>query len=210
VPSDEWESHLRKFLLVIAAFCFFTIAATSLRAQQVDLAFGYGTVSGQSATDGDGGLTHANQSITGGGYPAFSGDFLFKKNFGVGAEVAWRAHQNIDQFFQPFRPILYDFNAVYGPQLGKRAQLDLQGGIGLESLRFYQPFFQCSFTGCTNFTSSNHFMTHVGGGIRFYVTNNIFIRPEGHFYFVRNNLEFSGPRVNRYGVSIGYSLKNKE
>jgi hypothetical protein len=204
------ETCLRRLSLVVAAFCLVFVAAGGAHAQQVDFAFGYGTVIGQSATDGDGGFNHQNQSISGGGYPAFSGDFLFKKNFGVGAEVAWRAHQNVDIFFQPYRPILYDFNAVYGPQLGKRAQLDLQGGIGVESLRFYVPFFQCSFTGCTNYTSSNHFMTHVGGGIRFYVTNNIFIRPEGHFYFVHNNLEFSGPRVNRYGVSIGYSLKNKE
>jgi hypothetical protein len=204
------ETCLRKLSLVIAAFCLIFVAASAAHAQQVDLAFGYGTVSGNPATDGDGGLNHQNQSISGGGYPAFSGDFIFYKNLGVGGEVAWRAHQNVDIFFQPYRPILYDFNAVYGPQLGKKAQLDLQAGIGLESLRFYQPFFQCSFTGCTNYTSSNHFMTHVGGGIRFYVTNNIFIRPEGHFYFVRNNLEFSGPRVNRYGISIGYSLKNKE
>jgi hypothetical protein len=205
------ETCLRKLSLAIATLCLLVfVAAGAAHAQQVDLAFGYGTVSGNPASDGDGGIDHQNQTISGGGYPAFSGDFLFYKNFGVGAEVAWRAHENVDIFFQPYRPILYDFGAVYGPPLGKRAQLDLQGGIGFESLRFYQPFFQCTTFGCTNYTSSNHFLTHVGAGIRLYVTNNIFIRPEAHFYFVNNNFEFAGPRVNRYGVSIGYSLKNKE
>lgn len=201
---------MRTLSLIVAAFCLLFVAAGAAHAQQVDLAFGYGTVGGQPASDGDFGLTHANQSIGGGGYPAFSGDFLFWKNLGVGASVSWRAHENVDQFFQPYRPIFYNFDAVYGPQLGKHAQLDLQGGIGWESLRFYQPFFNCTTFGCSNFTSSNHFLIHTGGGIRFYVTNNIFIRPEGHFYFVHNNEEFSGPRVSRYGVSIGYSLKNKE
>lgn len=201
---------MRKLFLLVAAFCVLSLIAVSAQAQQVDLAFGYGSVIGQSASDGLNDPNHTPQSIGGGGYPAFSGDFLFKKNFGVGAEVAWRAHQNVDIFFNPYRPILYDFNAVYGPQLGKRAQADLQGGIGWESLRFYQPFFTCNFVGCTNFTSSNHFLGHVGVGIRFYVTDAVFIRPEAHFYFVHNNFEFSGPRVNRYGVSIGYALRNKE
>jgi len=194
-----------------AAFCLILLSGSAAFAQQFDLAFGVGTVIGQSASDGLTNPDHTPQSIGGGGYPAFSGDFLFiKKYFGVGGEVAWRAHQNVDIFFNPYRPILYDFNAVYGPPLGKKVQADLQGGIGLESLRFYQPFFTCSFTGCTNFQSSNHFLVHVGGGLRFYVTNSIFIRPEAHFYFVHNNFEFSGPRVNRYGVSIGYSLKNQD
>lgn len=202
---------MKKLLLMSAAFCLILLGGSTAFAQQFDLAFGVGTVTGQSASDALTSADHTPQSIGGGGYPSFSGDFLFiKKYFGVGGEVAWRAHQNVDIFFNPYRPILYDFNAVYGPPLGKRAQADLQGGIGLESLRFYQPFFTCSFTGCTNFQSSNHFLVHVGGGIRFYVTHAIFIRPEAHFYFVRNNFEFSGPRVNRYGVSIGYSLKNQD
>ena len=194
-----------------AAFSVLLLSGSAAFAQQFDVAFGVGTVTGQSATDALTNGDHTPQSIGGGGYPAFSGDFLFyKKYFGVGGEVAWRGHQNLDIFFNPYRPILYDFNAVLAPPLGKRAQAELQGGIGLESLRFYQPFFTCNFTGCTNFQSSNHFLTHVGGGLRFYVTRSIFIRPEAHFYFVRNNFEFSGPRVQRFGVSIGYSLKNQD
>ena len=83
------ETSLKKLSFVVTAFCLLFVAAGAAHAQQVDFAFGYGTVSGQPATDGDGGFNHQDQSISGGGYPAFSGDFLFKKNFGVGAEVAW-------------------------------------------------------------------------------------------------------------------------
>ncbi|MBZ5531962.1 MAG: hypothetical protein LAO20_11075 [Acidobacteriia bacterium] len=189
-------------------------AASAVQAQQVDLAFGVGTITGQPASDGDPPtattINHFQQTISGGAYPTLSGDFLFHKGLGVGMAVSWRSSQNTDIFLQPYRPILYDFNAVYAPELGKKVQAELQGGVGLESLRFYTPFLTCgTFSGCTNFVSSNHFMTHVGGGLRFYVTNSIFIRPEAHLYFVRNNVEFSGPRVQRFAVSIGYSLKNK-
>lgn len=183
-----------------------TVAA---QAPQFDMGFGYGTVIGESASSGT--LPdHFPQSIGGGGYPVFSGDFIFKKSFGIGGEVAWRAHQNVDIFFQPYRPIFTDFNGVFAPNIGKKAQAELQGGIGWETIRFYQPFFTCSTFGCQNFTSSNHFLVHVGGGIRIYSRNNIFVRPEAHFYFIHNNVEFSGPRASRFGVTLGYSFRNQD
>jgi hypothetical protein len=202
---------LKKIFLLVAAFCFIASALPAC-AQQFDIAFGYGTVFGNPATDATATQiangTHSAQSISGGGYPAFSGDLLFWKHLGVGAEVAWRAHQNVDQFFQPYRPIFYDVNAVWAPPIGKRAQAELQAGIGAESIRFYQPVFTCNFFGCTNYTSSNHFTTHVGGGVRLYVWRSVFVRPEVHYYFVNNNFEFAGPRVVRVGASLGYSLRS--
>ena len=179
------------------------------QAPQFDMGFGFGTVIGQPASNAIGSVDHFPQSIGGGGYPVFSGDFIFKGAFGVGGEVAWRAHQNVDPFFQPYRPIFTDFNGVYAPNLGKKAQAELQGGIGWETIRFYQPFFTCSTFGCQDFVSSNHFLGHVGGGIRIYVTSSVFLRPEAHFYFIHNNVEFSGPRASRYGVTLGYSFKNQ-
>ena len=118
--------------------------------------------------------------------------------------------ENLYQGQLPFRPFFYDVDAVYAPPLGKRAQLELSAGIGAESVRFYTPTFQCSFTGCTNFVSSNHFLGQFGAGIRLYVTPRIFIRPEAHLYLVHNNVEFSGSHATRFGVSIGYSFKNQE
>ena len=185
------------------------LCAGAAQAQQFDMGFGFGTVIGESAASAS--LPdHFPQSLSGGGYPSFSGDFLFKKNFGVGGEIAWRAHQNIDIFFQPYRPIFTDFNAVYAPTLGKRAQADLQGGIGWESIRFYQPFFNCTAFGCTNFTSSNHFLIHVGAGLRVFSRGSFFIEPQANFYFIHNNVQFSGPRAARYGVTLGYSFRNQD
>lgn len=194
---------MKKTTLVIFLFCVFLLTGGLAHAQQLDLAFGVSTI---SSTEPD----PITPSLRGGGYPSFSGDFLFWHNVGVGMTVAWRGHQSVDASFQPYRPIFYEFNGVYGPPLGKRVQADLQGGIGFESIRFYQPFFQCNFTGCTNFTSSNHFMGHVGGGVKFYVTNSIFLEPMAHFYFVHNNFEFTSGNARRYGAQIGYSFKNRE
>jgi hypothetical protein len=199
---------VKKLLLLFAAFCVSLAITSTARAQQFDVGFGYGTVVGTSASNVESG--HTPQTISGGGYPVFSGDLLFwKKYIGIGGEVAWRASQNVNIFFQPYRPIFYDFNAVVAPPLGKRAQAEVQAGIGGLDIRFYQPVFTCNFFGCTNFSSSQHFSTHVGGGIRLYVWRNVFLRPEAHFYYVKNNFEFAGNRVQRYGVTLGYSLRNK-
>ncbi len=199
---------MKKLLLFVAASCFLLLAASSARAQQFDIGFGYGTVTGTSAANVESG--HTPQSISGGGYPSFSGDFLFwKKYLGIGGEVAWRAHQNVNLFFQPYRPIFYDFNFVAGPPLGKKAQADLQAGIGGLDIRFYQPFATCTVFGCTNFTSSQHFSTHFGAGVRLYVWHSVFLEPQANFYYINNNFEFASNHAQRYTVILGYSLKNK-
>ena len=196
---------MKKSALVAFSYVFLLFAVAA-QAQQFDVGFGLSGLKSTSAFDASGNFSP--QSVGGGVFPVFSGDFLFLKQFGVGGEVFWRADRNLYQAFgaqQPFRPVFYDFNAVYSPKLGKRAQVEMEGGIGGESARFYTPFFNCSAFSCTNFVSSNHLLFHAGGGIRAYVWNHLFVRPEAHYYFVRHNVEFSGPHVVRLGVSVGYS-----
>ena len=45
-----------------------------------------------------------------------------------------------------------------------------------------------------------------GGGVRVYVTDHIFIRPEVRLYLIHNNFQFSSGHATRAGVSIGYSF----
>jgi hypothetical protein len=196
------ESDLKKLSFLVMTFALIFLLGRPAQAQQFDLSAGVSGLTGPSSTD--------LQTIGGGAYPTFGLDFLFFHNLGVGFNAAFRAKQNLYQGQLPFRPFFYDVDAVYAPPLGKRAQLELSAGIGAESLRFYTPSFQCSFTGCTNFVSSNHFLGQFGAAIRFYVTPRIFIRPEAHLYEVHNNIEFPGSRATRFGVSIGYSFKNQE
>ena len=204
---------MKKLSLLVASFCLFFLLGSTAQAQQFDLSFGVGTLVAPSSSAvplTPSGPLVAQQSLSGGAYPTFGLDFIFYHNLGIGFNVAWRASQGLYQGFQPYRPFLYDVGAVYAPPLGKRAQLELSAGIGAESIRFYTPVVSCSFTGCTNFVSSNHFLGQFGGAVRLYVTPKIFIRPEAHLYLINNNIEFSSSRTTRVGVSIGYSFKNQE
>jgi hypothetical protein len=198
----RWEIPLKKTLLTCLVFAALSVSAAY--AQQFDAAFGVGTLTAPSASVASGG----NLPVTmgGGTYLNFSADFLFIKHFGINGEATWRASQNLYGGFQPYRPILYDFNAIYAPE-NHRIGGEFTAGIGAESLRFYQPFFNCGFTGCTNYTSSNHFLGHFGAAVRIYAVGNFFIRPEAHLYLINNNFEFSSGRATRFGVSLGYSFK---
>jgi hypothetical protein len=190
-------------LALVVSACF--AAATDVQAQQVDAAFGVGTLTGASSNTAASFATFS-QSLSGGAYLNFSGDALIIKNFGIQGEVAWRASRNLYAGFQPYRPVIWDFNAIYAPRFNQHLGAEVMGGIGAENIRFYQNFFNCGFTGCTNYTTSTHFLGHFGGGIRIYPTGNFFVRPEAHIYLINNNVEFSSNYATRYGVSIGYSF----
>ena len=187
-------------MLLAASF----LMSGTLHAQQFDLGFGVGTLTAPPASSASG--NHAPVSLTGGAYPVFSADLLLKKQFGVGGELAWRGSQNLYGGFQPYRPLFYDFNGIYAPKLGKHAAAEVMAGIGWESLRFYQGFTSCGAISCTDFVSSNHFMGHIGGGLRYYFYGHFFVRPEAHLYMIHNNEEFSSGRAARFGVSLGYSF----
>jgi hypothetical protein len=195
-----------KKILGLVFFGVLLVVLPVAQAQQLDVAFGVGTMTAPSAETAS--QQYSPQSLTGGAYPVFSANVLLKKAFGVSGNIAWRGSQNLYAGYQPYRPLFYDINALYAPKLSKYFTAELMGGIGAESIRFYQNYYNCSyFGGCTNYTSSNHFMGHFGAGLRYYVHGNFFIRPEAHLYLINNNNEFSSPRATRFGISIGYSFR---
>ncbi len=195
---------MRKVSLILVLVLSFLIP-NAVHAQQFDAAIGAGTIIAPSAASATG--NHAPVTLSGGTYPVFSADLLLKRQFGVSGELAWRGGRNIYGGFQPERPLFYDFNGIYAPKLGRHAAAELMGGVGWESIRFYQPFTTCGALTCTNFVSSNHFMGHFGGGIRYYIHGNFFVRPEAHLYLIRNNEEFSSPWATRVGISLGYTFR---
>ena len=128
---------------------------------------------------------------------------------GIGFDAAWRASQGEygGSGGQPYRPILFDFNAMYQPRLSKKAGLDLFAGVGWQSTRFYTGTYTCNFVSCINYSSSNHFLIDIGGGIRYYVWNHVFVRPEARYYYINNNTgDFTSNSVLRVGASIGYTI----
>ena len=201
---------MKRTLRISTLLCFAcaALAASNFaQAQKLDLAFGVSNVDAPGASNANG-VDHQPVSLTGGAYPGFSGDVLFFHNLGVGGEIFWKAGQRNygGDPTLPFRPIFYDFNAVYSPKLASHAYLELVAGIGAQSTRFYCSTCFNPFTG-TNYASSNHFMGDFGGGIKLYPTQGgFFVRPEARVYLVNNNLEFSSARATRYGISIGYTF----
>jgi hypothetical protein len=201
----EWRRLLKKLTLLLALCVMFVVARTA-HAQQLDAALGFGTM---TATSGPVTLAGGNiVSQRGGVFPSISADVLFAHHheLGVQGEVSWRASQNLYADTLPFRPILYDFNGIFAPRLGKKAQAEVMAGFGGEDLRFYGQI-NCTFVGCTDYVSSNHLTGHIGAGVRLYVWHNVFVRPEAHFYAIHNNNEFPSSNANRFAISIGYSLK---
>jgi hypothetical protein len=186
--------------------CAVFLSQGTAHAQQIDVDLGLNTLTAPSASSASG--DHFPQSLTGGFYPTIGGDVLFFHHLGVGGEVSWRASRSYFQGLSslPYRPVFYDFNAIYAPPITHEIQLELQAGVGAESIRFYQSNYVCTYTSCTNYISSNHFLGHFGAGIRFYPWGNFFVRPEVSYYLVNNNFQFSSAHATRFGIAIGYTL----
>ena len=190
---------------MVLGLCF-TLAG-ALQAQQIDAQFGISGIKAPSATSFDLNSTdHSPQSLGGGVYPGVAADVIIWHNLGLNGEISWKASQGLYQATYPYRPILYDFNAVYARKVS-RVGFALMAGLGAESIRFYQDFSTCNSLGqCTNYVSSNHFLGHVGGALRLYVTHSVYVAPEAHYYFVHNNLEFTSAHATRFGVNVGYTF----
>lgn len=192
-----------KKVTFLVAFSFVALLGAA-QAQQLDGFFGFNAVHATSASQAS--SNYSAQSIGGGLTPSAGADFMLRHNFGVGAEFAWRGSK---ANYQPFpgiayRPFFYDFNAVWLPRLSDRIRAEAMAGIGGENTRFYVAP-SCG-TNCQNYVTTNHFLGHFGGGVRFYVTHSLFVRPEAHVYLVHNNNQFSSPYATRFGASIGYTL----
>lgn len=194
------------------ALCFGIVLLFAVGAwgQQIDFAFGAGTLSSSSSNLFSTNFAQFQQSLRGGTFLTVSGDALIRGNLGVQGEVSWRASRTNYGGFLPYRPLFWDFNAIYAPRFNKFIGAEIMAGIGAESARFYTGQYSCSyFSGCTNYQSSNHFLGDFGGGLKLYPVGNFFIRPEARLYLINNNQEFSSGRAVRYGMSIGYTFGGK-
>jgi hypothetical protein len=196
------EKTVKKLTLVAIVTVFFALGSNAF-GQGFDVAFGFGSITSSKATTSNGLIFPSER---GGLYPGFSADLLVHHRIGFEGELFWKASQGLYGTNQPYRPIFYNFNAIWVPHITKNFTGEVLAGIGGEDLRFYNILNFSQFAGYTNYVSSNHFMGDVGAGLRAYFWHDAFIRPEVRLYLVNNNVEFSSGRILRYGVSIGYSF----
>jgi len=201
---------LRKFA------CFATLFAFSLlthlaSAQQADIGLGFSAMMSPGASSSScNSLGTGLCPEKGGVYPSINADVIFHRRIGFDYEVTWRGGQGYygGPDGQPYRPIINDFNAIFQPRLGKKVSLELLGGVGIQTTRYYgyNESYSCYALGAC-FTSSHHFLTDFGGGIRYYFWHHVFIRPEVRYYWLNNNTaDFSGNNIVRVGASLGYTM----
>jgi len=204
---------------ILLSFACAALAAFSnfAQAQKIDIAFGVSTIVAPSSCGNSCSSPYAPQSLSGGAYPGFSGDVIFWHNLGFGAEVFWRGTQGNNYLYSvegpgiSFRPVFYNFNAVYSAKLAPHIAAELVGGIGGADTHFSSCNFSLSPTSCTGGTSeiatSNHFDADFGGGLKLYVHHGFFIRPEARFYIIHNETDYSSNHATRVGASIGYTFR---
>jgi opacity protein-like surface antigen len=199
---------LRKFALLTSACAVLLFANFASAQQQLDFMIGGGTlISSRPPTDV---ASFQQPAERGGTYPSLSADVVGStRRLGLNIETSWRYRQATYYGYENYRPIFTDVNALFQPKLGKRVGLDLFAGIGIASNRF-NILGSCGIPGgCVNYTSSNHFMEDLGGGVRYRVWRHFFVRPEAHYYRIQKNVEFYSDSVFRVGASIGYTLGPK-
>jgi hypothetical protein len=204
------KQTLRIAVLLTFACAALTAFSNFAQAQKIDIAFGVSTMMapGPSTVDVNG---NVYESLTGGAYPGFSGDVVFWHNLGAGAEVFWKASQGSGLYAVydglNYRPVFYNFNAVYSPKLASHAYLELVGGIGAVSTHFFQCQDCQQFGGSSEVASSSHFDLDFGGGIKLYLKHGFFVRPEARVYWINNDTNYVGSHATRVGASIGYTFR---
>ncbi len=196
---------MRKLALFASAGAVL-LFTTFAPAQQIDVAVGASSLF--SSKDTTASQAYLPAAEKGGTYPSFSADVIFKNRFGFSAEVAGRARYGLYNNYQQFRPILYDINGVFAPRLGEKIGADFMAGVGGQSVLFYNTYYLCTYpAGCTARINSTHLLMHVGGGVRYTVWRNFFVRPEAHYYRILDNTnDFHSNNVLRLGASVGYTF----
>jgi hypothetical protein len=203
---------LRKFARFMSV-CALLALATLAHAQQVDVVVGGSTLfSTQNSNDS---LTYLPPPERGGVYPSAGFDRILKNHFGYSAEFAFRDKEASYNDYQRYRPVLYDANIVFAPQLSwypariaKRTSTILMAGVGGERVLYYYPYRACGYaSGCSTHLDSNHFLFHMSAGINYRVWRHFFVRPEAHYYRIFNNTsDFHSDNVLRLGASFGYTF----
>ena len=185
------------------------MCATFAHAQKLDLAVSGSTLWSSKNTTASVGFLPP--PLKGGTYVGGFAQYKWSSRLSFNAEGTFRYHEGIYNGFQPYRPILYDANAVRTAQFAPKIRGDFMAGIGAETLLFYNASANCSIPsgGCRTYIDRTHFLVHFGAGLRYYGWRNLFIRPEVHWYFIPNNYEFHSDNVFRIGASLGYTFRPK-
>lgn len=213
--------RISRYLPILLIFLGVPLAAHA-QGNTFDLGVGFGTnyvKSDGQGTDSDTGLpcTPGGSDATCDTDPAltafdigFAGDYMYRKNFGLGFEGVFQpAQENYGPF--TIRQSFYDFNFIYAPINEKRVSLKIEGGGGGARTSVYVPV-SVPLGGSESelYNENNHFAVHASAGVQIYVTEHIFIRPQFDYRYVPNfKEEFGSDSVLGGSVWVGYSFGDR-
>jgi hypothetical protein len=214
-------------LLSLLTFCVPLASAQS----SVDFMLGFGTAFDSSNGGGIDSASSANAYGTcvpntgdtycqtnpklGGFFLGIAGDVMLHKSLGIGAEINVQPAKSNYGPLQ-YRETFYDFNGIFAPINTKRAQLQIQGGIGGARTSFSINESGCVGTAvCTNEVepvgNASHFQVHVGVGVSLFVTDHIFVRPQFDFHYVPGfTNQFGRDSVPEATVWVGYNFGDRQ
>lgn len=185
-------------------------------AQQFNAYYSVGTAMDSSSntqinTFGTGNFTTPEM---GGLFSDFGAGYMFTKKYGIGGDLSWRDTQAAYAGLN-YRPLFYNFDAIYQPVRTKRVAPELRLSLGGVHLGYSLSQTSCnSFGGCStaneSVTSSEHFQVHAEVAARFYVTDHIFVRPAVEAHWVNDFFQFGSNWVPQYSVGVGYSFGGGE
>ncbi|MBV8050023.1 MAG: hypothetical protein JOZ80_02465, partial [Acidobacteriaceae bacterium] len=115
-----------KKLMLVASAAAFLVFASSAFAQGFDATFGFGSITSSKASTSNGLIFPSER---GGLYPGFTADLMVHRRLGIEGDVFWRASQGL-YGSEPYRPILWSFNAIWVPRISKNSSGEVLAGIG--------------------------------------------------------------------------------
>ncbi|MBV8828942.1 MAG: outer membrane beta-barrel protein [Acidobacteriaceae bacterium] len=205
---------LSNLLCLAAAVALGTSAAQAQSG--LDVLFGVSTATDSASPTSIDPFNTGTFSTTpklGGTFGKIGADYMLTPHFGVGGEYDFRFSQGNYASGITYRPSFYDFNFIYMPtgHKFKRIVPEFQGGLGGMDLKFYYPSSSCDpLAGCnssnTYLESSNHFQVHMEAGVRLYVTDHLFVRPQVDAHYVNNLFQFGSNWVPEFGGSVGWTF----
>jgi len=201
--------NLRFAILVALLLSLFSVFANAQ--SRFDGYFGIGTATVGSSNDRidflESGFPLSTPSMDG-VFGTFGGALMLKPSLGFGGQVSFRFAQG-DYAGLGYRPIFYDFNGIFTPDLGDRIMPEFQAGLGGVNMRFYDatsPYYDYNTGQYSTFAgSTNHFQLHAAAGLRIFVTDRVFVRPTLDYRWVKDFHWFGSNSVPEYSIAIGFT-----
>ncbi len=231
VAAVEVTHTMKRAGLFCLMFCLFCISVPLASAQAGgDISFGLGTAhvkssglgldfdTGEACLPGGAFCSDTTRHLSG-VFMGFHGDYMFNPRFGVGTDILFQPAKQDYASFDAISPgekiqsrmTFWDLNGVARPFRNKQAALQLEGGLGVANLRFYDTISQSGVLGNLSsdqyISSANHFQLHAGVGVPFYLKDGFFIRPQFDIHYVPNlDQQFGRNLVTQGMVWVGYNF----